>query len=268
MSKFVYVHRLLAFGALLFAAAAFIPPAAAGTHEAEKQEFCANKADLYSADFSIEACSFLIVSGDKSPKDLAVIFSYRCKEYLEEKQFDRALQDCNDAIWLDTDLLPAYQIRGLIHEQSHRHKRAVADFAQVIAQQPSSASAWEGLCRNELSLGHTRLAISACSESLRLRPGDTQALAARGLAYLTSGALDEAMADFNMALGGNPALPAALYGRGLVKLSRHDNKNGEADIWAAKLIQGDIAEQLGALQRIKPGRGSMASAGPSPDNMK
>jgi len=261
------IHHSLVVVALALAATACIPQASAGTKEADKQEFCANKADIYLTDFSIEACSFLIVSGDRTPKDLAVIFSYRCKEYLADKKFDRALRDCNEAIWLDVNLLPAYQIRGLVYEQARQYQRAVADFAQVIAQQPASASAWEGLCRNELSLDHIRLAISACSESLRLRPGDATTYVTRGLAYLMSSALDEAIADFDTALRANPALPAALYGRGIAKLNRHDSENGEADIAAAKLLQGDIAKQLADRQRLKASRGSMASTIPGFDEM-
>jgi tetratricopeptide (TPR) repeat protein len=265
--KFVRVHGLLAAGALLFAAAAFIPQSSAGAQEADKRDYCENKADLYSTNFSIEACSSLIVSGDKSPKDLAVIFSYRCREYLEERQFDRALQDCSEAIWLDINSLAAYQIRGLVYEQTHQYTHAVADFTQAIAQEPANASAWEGLCRNELSADHIQLAISACSESLRLRPGDAPTYVTRGLAYLTSGTLDKAMADFDTALRGNPALPAALYGRGIAKLERHDSESGEADIAAAKSIQGDIAKQLADRRRIKPNRGSMASTSLNSDEM-
>lgn len=237
---------------LALAAAAPVPQASAVTQEADKQDYCANKAGLYAADFSIEACTFLIVSRNKPPKDLAIVFSDRCKGYLEDEKFDRALQDCNEAIWLDVDFLPAYRIRGLVYERANRHRRAVADFAQVIAQQPSDASAWEGLCRNELALGHVRLAISACSESLQLRPSDPTTLATRGLAHLISGAFDEAIADFDTALRANPALPAALYGRGVARLNRHDAKNGEADIAAAMSIQGDIAKQFAGHQRIKP----------------
>ena len=262
MLALMRVRQPFAVVALVLAAAASIPQSSAGPREVEKREFCANKAGLYFTDFSIEACSFLILTGNYTPKDLAIIFSNRCKGYLKGKKFDRAQQDCDEAIWFDSNLLPAYQIRGLVYEQTNQHRRAVADFAQVIAQQPSSASAWEGLCRNELALGHIRLAISACSESLRWRPGDATTLVTRGRAYLMSGILDEAIADFDTALRANPALPTALYGRGIARLNRHDDKNGEADIAAAKLIQGDIAKEFVDHQRIKPSDDVMTSIRP------
>ena len=265
MSALTRARQSLAVVALALAVAASIPQASAGPREIEKQEFCANKAGLYFTDFSIEACSFLILSHNKTPKDLAIVFSHRCKEYLKEKKFDRALQDCDEAIWLDSNLLAAYQIRGLVYEQASQHRHAVTDFAQVIAQQPSSASAWEGLCRNELALGHIRLAISACSESLRLRPDDATTLVTRGRAYLMSGVLGEAIADFDAALRANPAFATALYGRGVARLNRHDHKKGEADIAAATLIQGDIAKQFADHQRIKPSDDVMTSTRPGID---
>ena len=252
MSARMRARHPLAAVALALAAAASVPQASAVAPEVEKQNYCANKAGFYFADFSIEACTFLIVSGNKTPQELAVIYSHRCKHYLEDEKLDRALQDCNEAIWLDVDLFAAYQIRGLVHERANRHRRAVSDFAQVIAQQPSSASAWDGLCRNELALGHRALAISACSESLQLRPNDATTLVTRGLAYLMSGALDDAIADFDIALRTKPALATALYARGIARLGRHDDRNGEADIAAATSLQGDIAKQFADRQRIKP----------------
>jgi tetratricopeptide (TPR) repeat protein len=236
--------------AFALAVAVSIPQAAVAAQDGDKQDYCSNKAGLYLADFSVEACTYLIMSGSRTPKDLAVVFSYRCKDYLEDEKFERALQDCDQAIWLDANFLPAYQIRGLVHEQANHHRRAVADFAQVIAQQPANAGAWDGLCRNELALDHHRLAISACSESLQLRPGHAATLVTRGLAYLRSGALDAAIADFDNALQANPALPAALYGRGMARLERHDRDNGEADIAAATAIQGDIARQFADRRRL------------------
>lgn len=272
MSALRRAHHPLAVVAWALAAAALVPQTSAGAQkiakqEIEQQEFCANKAGLYAAEFSVEACTFLILSGDKTPKAMAIIYSDRCKSYLAEHKFDRALQDCDEAIWLDANYLAAYQIRGLVHEQVSRHRRAVADFAQVIAQQPSSASAWQGICRNELALSHLRLAISACSESLQWRPADSATLVTRGLSYLLSGAFDEAMADFDVALRANPALPTALYGRGIARLNRHDSGNGKADIAAAKSMQGDIAQQFADLHRHKTNGGLLAATGPGFDEI-
>jgi len=255
------VGRLFAVVVLAVAVVTLVPQASAATETADRQEYCANKADIYVHDFSIEACTFLIISGpNQTPKELAVIYGNRCKQYLGEEQFDRALLDCNEAIWLDDNYLAAYQTRGLVYELTHRSKRAAADFTQVISQQPSNAGGWQGLCRNELALDRLKLAISACSEALRMQPADAGALVTRALAYLKAGALDEAIADFDGALRAKPAQAVALYGRGVARLNRHDSAAGVDDIAAAKAIQADIADQFADRYHIKPNDGLVTSA--------
>jgi tetratricopeptide (TPR) repeat protein len=255
-------------GRLFFAVAvsavavmALVPQASAASETADRQQYCANKADIYIHDFSIEACTFLIISGpSQTPKELAVIYGHRCTQYLKEKQFDRALQDCDEAVWLDDNYLPAYQTRGLVYELTHRSKRAAADFTQVISQEPSNAGGWQGLCRNELALDQPKPAISACSEALRLQPADAGALVTRALAHLKVGALDDAIADFDGALRAKPAQAVALYGRGVARLNRHDSAAGVDDIAAAKAIEADIADQFADRYHIKPNDGLLTSA--------
>lgn len=135
-------------------------------------KYCANEGAIYISEFSVEVCTSLIQEANNSSAELSVLFSFRCKNYIDEAQTDRALQDCAEAIWLDKKNALAYEIRGLGFEQAYKYQLAAADFAQVIALQPSNVRAWEGLCRSQLSLGQDRLAISACQEALRLRSVD------------------------------------------------------------------------------------------------
>ncbi len=155
---------------LIFMALVQRPPANAqgGMH----QEICANEGAIYSSESSVESCTSLIQEANISPTELAVLFSFRCRNYIDEKQTDRALQDCDEAIWLDQKNSLAYEIRGLAYQQSHLYQRAAEDFVQAITLQPSNVRAWEGLCRSHLSLSQARLAISVCKEALRLRSVD------------------------------------------------------------------------------------------------
>ena len=62
------------------------------------------------------------------------------------------------------------------------------------------------------------------------------------------GELDNAIADYDAALKLNPKLAASLYGRGLAKLKKGDTGGGNADITAAKAIQG-YCRRVRALRR-------------------
>jgi tetratricopeptide (TPR) repeat protein len=169
---------------------AFVQQLPADAQTGMYEEFCANEGAIYSSDFSVEACTSLIKTANKTPHELAVLFGYRCSGFLDEGQIERALQDCDEAVQLDRKNPLVYQIRGLTFEQSHQYRRAVADYVQVISLQPSNPRAWEALCRSQLSLGQDRLAISACNEALRLRAADRETLANSGHAYPRPGAVD------------------------------------------------------------------------------
>jgi tetratricopeptide (TPR) repeat protein len=88
------------------------------------------------------------------------------------------------------------------------------------------------------------LAVTDCTEALRITPNDANFMDSRGFAYLRLSRLDDALADYDEALRRKPNLASSLYGRGLAKLKKGDAVGGEADITAAKAIQAGIAEEF------------------------
>jgi tetratricopeptide (TPR) repeat protein len=62
----------------------------------------------------------------------------------------------------------------------------------------------------------------------------------RGLAYIATGNLDHAMADFDHAIRLQPVLPAGLYWRGIAKRLKGDAAAAEADIAAARKIDPKV----------------------------
>jgi hypothetical protein len=58
------------------------------------------------------------------------------------------------------------------------------------------------------------------------------------------GEFGAAIADYNSALRAAPELASALFGRGLAKLKQGDAIGGDADISAAKTIQGNIGDEF------------------------
>ena len=58
----------------------------------------------------------------------------------------------------------------------------------------------------------------------------------------SNAALPQALADYDAALAQNAKDADSLYGRGLAKLRSGDTARGNADLAAAKTIDGGIAE--------------------------
>ena len=73
----------------------------------------------------------------------------------------------------------------------------------------ASASAYNNRCWARALLGQFPQALSDCSESLRLRPGDVNTLDSRGFTYLKAGWLAEAVAELEAELQAAKEPPAS-----------------------------------------------------------
>src|SRR6266851_4282635 len=75
----------------------------------------------------------------------------------------------------------------------------VAKAQQAIAQDPKNPAFHLGKCRALASASRHNEAIPACTESLRLRPDDAEALRDRGHYYLNLGRVEPGLADLSRA---------------------------------------------------------------------
>ena len=75
------------------------------------------------------------------PSD-AVAYRNRGLAWNFKKEYDRAVDDCNQAIKLDPDDAVAYRNRGLAWYHKKEYDRAIADCDQAIKLDPNNASAY------------------------------------------------------------------------------------------------------------------------------
>ena len=85
--------------------------------------------------------------------------------------------------------------------KQQQYDRAVAAFDEAIALDPTNAEFPLGKCRALAAASRHKDAIAACSESLRLRPDNAEALRDRGHYYLNLGQVEPALADLTRAAG-------------------------------------------------------------------
>ena len=62
--------------------------------------------------------------------------------------------------------------------------------------------------------------------------------------FILVGGFGAGIDDYSSALRLDPKLAGALYGRGLARLKQGDKAGGDADISAAKTIQGNIGDDF------------------------
>jgi tetratricopeptide (TPR) repeat protein len=162
-------------------------------------------------DLIIEGCSAIIQLGRESPRLLATAFNNRGFAYKLKGDYDRALQDYDQAIRLNHDNATAYNNRGVIYKLKGDYDRAIEEYSQAI---------W--LSNNDYPAAFFN----------------------RARAYFAKGQYDRALADFGVVLRFNPRNPAGLYGRGLAEIKSGETAEGAADIAAAKAIDPKIIEEF------------------------
>jgi tetratricopeptide (TPR) repeat protein len=162
-------------------------------------------------DTVIEGCTAIIQAGQEPREKLTTAFDNRGVAYRRKGEYDRALQDYEQAIQLNPSNATAYNNRGIIHRIKGEYARAIADYDEAI---------W-------------------------LKNGDyPAAYYNRALAHADKGEYELSLRDFDVVMQFNPRNALALYARGLTLLKKGDTEAGKNDISAAKAINPNIAEQF------------------------
>ena len=162
------------------------------------------------ADVIISGCSAAIQAGQDNPRRLATAFNNRGVAHKFKGEYDRALEDYDQAILLNPSFANAYNNRGVIYRLKGEYDRATRDYDQAI---------W--LDRNVPAFFYNR-----------------------AIAYSEKQGYDRALADFNAVLRFNSKNYLALYGKGLAQIKNGDAQAGMADIAAAKAINPNVAEEF------------------------
>src|SRR5262249_14610743 len=203
---------------------------------------------------------------DRSEK-LAEAFNNRGIGYRLKGDYDRAIQDYNQAIKLNPRFAVAYNNRGVAHEYKNEYDRAISDYDQAIKLKPSAeayfnrgnaqlgrshydraiddynqavklksdfAAAFDNRCWARAVVGILKPALADCNEALRLRPNNAATLESRGFIFLKMSHFDAAVSDFDAVLRNNPKLAFALYGRGLARLKDAVARDGRTMVPPAR----------------------------------
>ena len=203
--------------------------------------------DNTNADQAIVACTVVITKRLVEKDDLAAALKNRGNAYDDKGEYDRALDDYDQAVSIKADDSDAFNSRGTTHSAMGHYDLAIRDFDQAIKLNPASTMAFNNRCFAKALAGQMERALADCNESLRIKPKNPGALASRGFVHLKLKRYEAAIADYDAEFRVNPGNPYSLYGRGIAKLIRGDLRGGDADIVAAQAVRSDIADQMAKL---------------------
>jgi tetratricopeptide (TPR) repeat protein len=121
-------------------------------------------------DQTIQGCNAVIKAGRATPANIATAFGNRGLAYNNKKQYDRAIEDLDEAIRLNPSYTFAFNNRGGAYKDKGQDDRAIQDYDQAI----------------------------------RLDPLYTAAFTNRGLAYEGTKDFEKARTDFRTAISVSP----------------------------------------------------------------
>ncbi len=171
-------------------------------------------------------------------------FNNRGVAYLRKGEYDLAIESLDEAIKLDPNYGGAFANRAGIYLKKNEYDRAARDYDEAIRLKPDLEAVWNGRCWTRAIIGELQAGLEDCNKALQSGPNNAGTYDSRGLIHLKMGQLGAAIDDYSSALGFDPKLASALYGRGLAKRKMGDNAGSDTDISAAKTIQAEIGDDF------------------------
>jgi Flp pilus assembly protein TadD len=182
----------------------------------------------------------------------AEAYNKRGNAYRNNGDYDKAIEEFNQALRLNPNYAEAYSNRGAAWGATGDYDKAIEDFSEAIRLNPDYANAYYNRGITWGTKGDYDKAIEDYSQALRLNPGDAGVYYNRGNAWGSKEDYDKAIADFTEAIRLNPGLAEAYYSRGLIYAIKEDYDRALAD-WEKALQlnpDDDLRQGLEALGQM------------------
>jgi lipoprotein NlpI len=166
------------------------------------------------ADITINYCTQAIESGQLSGRGLAFAFYKRANAYYEKGEYDRAIEDYDQAIRLNPKHPDAFSNRGVAYARKGDYDRAIENYNEAIRLNPKHAGALYGRGNAYRRKGDYDRAIENYDEAIQLSPKHANAFSNRGVAYARKRDYDRAIENYDEAIRLNPKHVNAFYNRG------------------------------------------------------
>jgi len=173
-----------------------------------------NKCRSADPNAKITGCTALLKADEVTTRNRAVIYGSRAVGYYSKGDYDRAIQDTDQAILLNPNEPSFYYTSGLAHKKKGDFDRAIQDFNEAIHLNPNFERAFYDRGTAYMDKEEYDRAIQDFNEAIRLNPNNANNYNNRGVAYLRKGDFDAAIKDDNQAIHLNSNDTTAHLNRG------------------------------------------------------
>ncbi|MEN6422861.1 MAG: tetratricopeptide repeat protein [Smithella sp.] len=156
--------------------------------------------------------------------DYANAYHCRGSAYYQLGQYEKALEDCNLAIRLQPDDSKSYYYKGLTYHQLNNFYLAIENYNKAIQLQPDRAEFYKARGDSYTYLRQYPMAVKDYSRAILIKPDYADAYNNRGNIYYNFGQYQRAIEDYNRAILIKPDYADAYNNRGITYLD-YGNKN-------------------------------------------
>src|SRR5258706_429206 len=118
----------------LMAVTTMMLPAATRAQQSDDRSRCFAREGASPED-KLQSCTAVIQSGGQTPQGLVAAFNSRGNVHLNNRNYDRAIDDYNETIRIDPKYAIGFYNRGLAYLRKGRLDPAIADFRQALTLQ-------------------------------------------------------------------------------------------------------------------------------------
>jgi tetratricopeptide (TPR) repeat protein len=174
--------------------------------------------------------------------------------YAAKRDYDRAIEDYNEAIHLNPNEESAYENRGVARAFEGDDDRAIQDYNEAIRLSPNEIAAYFGRGLARTSEGDYDRAIQDFNEVIRLKPKFALAYEKRGDAYFFQSNLTAAIANFEAAISAAPSSNTAVYAALMLHLATNRQGHDDAGQLEKVAAAADLSKWPGPVLKLYLGQ--------------
>lgn len=168
---------------------------------------------------------------------IPMAYNNRGSFFVNENNYEKALEDYNKAIELKPNYAQAYFNRGTLFMKLNKKQEALGDFSKAIELEPDFWKAFLNRGFLYLEENKNEEALIEFNTAIQLKPDFDEAFYNRGVVFSNLRQYEEAISDYSRAISLKTNFPEAYYNRGLAEYL-----SGKKDAACKDLKK---AEQLG-----------------------
>jgi tetratricopeptide (TPR) repeat protein len=153
-----------------------------------------------------------------------------------------AIEYYDKALQFDTELLEAYENRGVARAAVGDTEGAFEDYERVIQLNPLHFYVYYNRARLKEQIGDINGAIQDYTRAIKINPKAADIICNRGIAYRLAGDMQNALVDLDTALKLNPKDWIAYYNRGCIFQSAGQLNKAITDLTTALQINPDFPQ--------------------------